>query len=731
MPKPTSNRNTQRSSTTDAAKRKLPRATVSEAAFERLLAHFEDLDVADAAREVAGDVVNVVRPEYAASAPAVLLELGVSQTAVSETVVLETTATQAAAAEVHADSATAAFLDGLFAKKEAFLERDRFASIGDADDFYTKIMGVSFEGRQNVVAGLLPGYELELVRESDNPHDANAISVRYGTLQLGYVRREIARRIAPNIDSGERYVASVGGITGGGERNVGVNIHIRRYRTRYAAGTSATSATSTRLAASSEALRVALIGERPLRDAQRMVLERVAAGYSSLAVLGTGRGKSLCFALPAAERALAHGAKTLVFYPLRALANDQFDALTRRLGVFGLRVLRANGSIDGNERAALDDALEDGSWDILLATPEFAAYHRSAFLRACNRPQFVVVDEAHHVFESKHRPAYGTLGSLVRDLGTPQVLALTATANDDAFAEIRRALGIDSWVIDPTVRENLHVVDARKTSDKHGYLSRELDSDGKAIVYCNSRAEATKLAGRLRGRYGPTVAFYHAGVANPERARIEDLFRGGGIRLIVATSAFGEGIDLPDVRDVVLYHLNFDFTEFNQMAGRAGRDGRDARIHLLYGENDRRINDYIIARSAPSLEVLRELYRGMRGLASAGSLRMAYEDIARTLDLEMADGSTVSSAVRIFAEAALIEAGTDDEGRFLRFLEISTKVDLSLTARYAEGLAEREAFDRFCGLALQAEAATLEQIINRPIYPDRVPLQRPHSIAHD
>jgi single-stranded-DNA-specific exonuclease len=408
---------------------------------------------------------------------------------------------------------------------------------------------------------------------------------------------------------------------------------------------------------------------------------------------------------------------------LRALANDQFEALKRRLGGFGLRILRANGSIDGDERAALETALETGEWDLILATPEFATFHRSAFLRTANRPHFIVVDEAHHIFESRHRPAYGELGKLVRDLGAPLVLALTATANEEAFRAIRRELAIDAWVIDPTVRENLHVVDARNTADKQAYLARELGDERKAIVYCNSRAEVAKIAERLRARFGGCVAFYHAGVPTAERGRIEELFRADVVRLVVATSAFGEGIDLPDVRDVVLYHLNFDFTEFNQMAGRAGRDGANARIHLLYGEHDRRINDYIIARSAPSLEVLRELYRGMRGLTQRDELRMSYEDIARTLDLDMADGSTVSAAVRIFEEAELVQSGTDDDGRFIRFLAARTKVDLSTTARFAEGQAERENFERFCGLALTADAPTLEQIVNRPIYPDRVPFE--------
>jgi single-stranded-DNA-specific exonuclease len=159
------------------------------------------------------------------------------------------------------------------------------------------------------------------------------------------------------------------------------------------------------------------------------------------------------------------------------------------------------------------------------------------------------------------------------------------------------------------------------------------------------------------------------------------------------------------------------------MAGRAGRDGLPARIHLLYGEGDRHINDFIIARSAPSLGLLRELYRGMRGLAYAGTLRMTYEDVARTLDLDMAKGETVAAATRIFEEGGLVRTGTDDEGRFVRFLETSEKVDLTRTVRFAEGEAERESFERFCRLALTADAETLEQIINRPIYPNRVPLE--------
>jgi single-stranded-DNA-specific exonuclease len=304
------------------------------------------------------------------------------------------------------------------------------------------------------------------------------------------------------------------------------------------------------------------------------------------------------------------------------------------------------------------------------------------------------------------------------------VLALTATAGDDAFKQIVGDLGITAWVIDPTVRENLHVVDARGTRDKLKYLTDVFDDEGKGIVYCNSRSEASKTAEALRKKLGNQVMFYHAGMPPAERAQVETHFRSGQLRVIVATSAFGEGIDLPDVRNVVLYHLNFDFTEFNQQSGRAGRDGKPANIHLLFGEADRRINEFIIDQEAPTIHVLRALYKGMRSIAAGGIIRMTFVDIARTLELDKANERTVSVAVRIFEDEGLVETGIDDEGRYIRFVPVDGKVDLTKNERFAEGEAAREDFARFCDLILTAQASALERIINRPIYPQRVELVR-------
>jgi single-stranded-DNA-specific exonuclease len=562
------------------------------------------------------------------------------------------------------------------------------------------------------------GDALDLRRDPGNKFDANAIGVWFGELQVGFLKREIARRLAEHFDAGERYRAEVGSVTGGGDRSFGINILVRRERPARDVARTAPTGTATR----ADVLH-ALIGDKPLREAQRAVLARLEAGHNTLAILGTGRGKSLCFQYPAATAALERGAKTVVLYPLRALANDQYEALVRRLEPLGVRVFRANGAIDTSERAALMDALETGAWDIICSTPEFFGFHLDRFRSEVSRPSLIVVDEAHHVFESKHRPAYGRIGESVAALGSPQVLALTATATDEVFERIKTTLGIDAWVIDPTVRENLHITDARGATNKLAYIAERV-REGKAIVYCNSRSEATKIAEKLRATIGNAVAFYHAGVASPDRAEVERLFREGGIRVVVATSAFGEGIDLPDVRNVFLYHLNFDFTEFNQQSGRAGRDGDDAEIHLLFGQPDRRINDFIIERAAPTLYTLRALYRELRKMSLDGELRTTYVDMAATLGMDKVDASTISGAVRIFADAELVDVGEDDDGRYIRFREVREKVDLTRNARYAEGEAERENFQKFCELVLTAQSGVLENVINRPIYPSGVPLIR-------
>ena len=610
-----------------------------------------------------------------------------------------------------------AFIERLYAHGGEYLN-DPYSTIGDAPRFHTKIAGVSFEGRQDIIAGLRADATLELRREPDNPHDPNAIAVHYGNLRLGFFNKMLAAHLAPLIDGGARYRAHVASLTGGppvasgaSAKHRGVNIFVERDAVaRIAPGGVAPERMAGPAMAGdelAEAVRAALIGNAQPHEAQRAVLERIDAGKNTLAVLGTGRGKSFCFQYAAALRAFSAVAKTLVVYPLRALANDQFEAIRRSLDPLGLRCYRANGSIDNDERADLFAALREGEWDVVLATPEFLEFHRDS-LRGRSVPSLVVVDEAHHLAESRHRPAYARLAATIASLDNPQVLALTATAGDESFTRIVEDLRIEAWVVDPTIRENLNVVDARGTKEKLRYLIELFGAAGrsgprkKGIVYCNSRTEVTKVARTLRKEFGNEVAFYHGRMPNGERLEVERLFREGFLRVVIATSAFGEGIDLPDVADVVLYHLNFDFGEFNQQAGRAGRDGEPAQIHLLYGERDRSINEYLIDIDAPPLARLREIYRGLKLTSRHGMVHGDDRSIADRLQIDHVVDRSVSAALRIFADSSLIETGEDDEGRYVRLLPVNGKVELERNERYAEGEATREAFARFCELASES-----------------------------
>lgn len=613
-----------------------------------------------------------------------------------------------------------ASLDAAFAKSDEYA-RDRYASIGEATAFHTKVVGVTFEGRQDALAGLRDGDELRLVREPENAYDANAVAVRFGAMPVGYLARGMAQHLALQIDAGASYRCTVASISGGGERHRGLNVYVERIGEAFVQTPGAQRDHA--WAGDRERVREALIGEHLPHPAQLQALSRIDAGERTLLLLGTGRGKSFCFQYPAALRALEHAQKTLVIYPLRALANDQYEALKRKLDPLGLRIHRANGAIGRSERDELFAALRDGTWDMILATPEFVSYHQDAFA-AASRPTLLVIDEAHHLFESRHRVAYARFAETLAALGSPQVLALTATLRDDAFAHVVKELDIQRWVIDPTVRENLDIVDARNTKDKLAYLRALFAGGEKGIVYVNSRTEASKIAQGLRKALGDVAMFYHGGMPTALRAMVEEHFRSGDLRVVVATSAFGEGIDLPDVRRVVLYHLNFDVTEFNQQAGRAGRDGEPAWIHLLYGTKDRALNDFIIDREAPRLETLRAIYRGLRSLAREGLIVGSGADLLAALDLDRVDVRTLETAVRIFIDEGLLQSMESDEGRGLRLMPVAEKIDLTANERYAEGEAIREAFGRYCELALATDAPTLRRLIDRPIYPQQTPLLR-------
>jgi single-stranded-DNA-specific exonuclease len=211
-------------------------------------------------------------------------------------------------------------------------------------------------------------------------------------------------------------------------------------------------------------------------------------------------------------------------------------------------------------------------------------------------------------------------------------------------------------------------------------------------------------------------------MTDSQRQAVELFFADGLLRCVVSTSAFGEGVDITDIRNVIHYHLTFNQTEFNQESGRAGRDGRPARIHLLYGDRDARLNELLLAISGPERPVLAQLYRTLRDLSKTAN-PLTVDNRTLTAQLEAAgceriSDDTVSAGLGILEELGLIEREVEERQRYIHVLaQPAAKLDLETSVRFREARAEKEAFAEFSAHALTAPADDLLTAINRPLYP--------------
>ncbi|MCH3943026.1 MAG: single-stranded-DNA-specific exonuclease RecJ [Atopobiaceae bacterium] len=634
-------------------------------------------------------------------------------------------------------------VEDLFARAPEILSRDEYAGIAEATSFFTKVVGISFDGRQAVAGKLVVGEALLVEHQKDNPADENAIALVRGTgEQVGFLRRQIAAALAPLVDGGAAYVCHVRGITGGQDRSIGVNVQVERLDVNGVAPDEAAErgrAERVRLSRLSRPeltseLRRALIGGHDLLPAQAAALDKLDSGVSTLVVMATGRGKSLVFHVHAAREAIAGGRASVFVYPLRALVADQDFHLTETFSKLGMQVRVLTGETPLDERDEVFSALASGGVDVVLTTPEFLAIHVRRFSEG-GRVGFVVVDEAHHVAGAKggNRAAYGSMPEVLAELGHPRVLAATATASDEVAAEICRLLGIERGevVVDETVRSNLALVDAREVKDREAALVSCVSSGEKTVVYVNSREQSIVLARTLRRRIpelGSRIAFYNAGLTRVDRDRVEEAFRSGQLSCIVSTSAFGEGVNLPDIRNVMLYHMPFGSVEYNQMSGRAGRDGAPARVHLLFGSRDSRINERILESSAPGRADLVTLYRALRTISSrtraqegSDSFSLSNSDIASVcLDIDSRatlDERAVSCGISTFRELGFLTTSGYGSARRITMIESPEKMELNRSIRYLEGVRSRGDFERFRDWVLSSTADDLLARINRPIVP--------------
>ncbi len=344
-----------------------------------------------------------------------------------------------------------------------------------------------------------------------------------------------------------------------------------------------------------EAVLREVFGLPGFRPGQAEVVAAQLAGRDVLSVAPTGSGKSISYWVPA----VAGGGLTVVVSPLIALMKDQVD----RLRGHGVPAGFVNSSIDRDMQIRCLEEAERGDLRLLYLAPERLA--RPGFLARLGRLPVtrIVVDEAHCISTWGHdfRPDYRLLGGAVEACGRPPLAAFTATATPRVREDIAATLRMRNPLVSVTGfnRPNLRLaaVRCRGAAGKREELMRRLDPGaGRALVYTGTVAAAEEVAQDLHRR-GTAAAAYHGRLGDEERRRVQDAFAAGRLRVVVATTAFGMGVDLPDIRQVFHFHIPGSLEAYYQEAGRAGRDGLPAECVLLFSPADRDLQAFFIEQS--------------------------------------------------------------------------------------------------------------------------------------
>ncbi len=432
-------------------------------------------------------------------------------------------------------------------------------------------------------------------------------------------------------------------------------------------------------------------GFEALRPGQDAVVEAVMAGRDVLAIMPTGGGKSLCYQLPA----LCRPGVTIVVSPLIALMKDQVDALQAR----GIPAAAINSSLGADEYRQAVAALRSGELKILYVAPE--RFGQEGFMNALAHTgvSLLAIDEAHCLSQWGHdfRPDYLRLGRVRELLGFPQTVALTATATAPVREDILGTLQLHepSTIISGFARDNLDfaITHCEGRRAKFERLRALIAKWHTGIIYCSTRKNVMTVFEEISSGCGAHVVAYHAGMTDEERAFSQDAFISGRADVVVATNAFGMGIDRADVRFVAHFEIPGSVEAYYQEAGRAGRDGELSACELLFNHADLKTQEFFFEGSNPPLHLIRAVYNMLRDECTrtgAHELTLTVDAMAERLGKDanpMAVGTALSILIHAGAIARFDVPGRNVKGT--RLLNTDSFSNFEMLPIDREGLAEK------------------------------------------
>ncbi len=594
---------------------------------------------------------------------------------------------------------TGAVLARLFARADDYLG-GRLRAVEQAPAFHTKVVGVTFEGRQAILPTVRQRERLRLVRDPRNPRDPHAIKVCLADgRQLGFLRAGLAARLAPAMDAGARYTATATTVTGGGDRAWGLNVSVEREAASTGdAGEAADVRTQWPTGGGfADWLAVRMYRGRSLSAAQREVINTLRTGGRAAARFGPGRGLVVTVAMAAATLMAGRAGPVMAVLP-RATDVEAWNGLIGPwLRDIGLRVGAVHGALPAQAVAWVTSAWERGQIDVLLASASWtqdvtpAAGAVIAVLDALSSDDDVTA-------------LAGAYGNRVRLLIGP------------APGEMQRAAagaGYDRVVLDPAPRTNLRVVDHRMRPDASLAVIVDSPRPERTLIVAAGARASVEVARGLRGRYpemAGRIAYYHDGLPAPLRRVLEDLFAAGQITVMVAGALLADRSVPIDVGRVVAAGLPPDRLLAADILGAGGLGGQIAVVELAYGPEGLAEAQAGIDERFPPRGTLVRCYQRLREQSRDGVWTWSEGPSADVGDPALT-ASTIASCVEVFVEAGIL-AREDGEGSATRYTLIApgARIALDRSLCYREGIRVRAAWADLRAWAAGPAAAILADL---------------------